>query len=88
MKYFNAADEFFGDLPSGFTFPDGPFREVRLLVDGQLAGVAYPYAVFFTGDGIPEKSKCQFAHVLYEKVLSSLLLGGELKVLKRHLQFT
>ncbi|GJJ12407.1 hypothetical protein Clacol_006649 [Clathrus columnatus] len=51
--YFNAADEFFGDLPPGFTFPDGPFREVRLLVDGQLAGVAYPYAVFFTGAIVP-----------------------------------
>lgn len=51
--YFNAADEFFNDLPPGFTFPDGPFREVRLLVDGQVAGVAYPYAVFFTGAIVP-----------------------------------
>jgi hypothetical protein len=47
--YFNAADQFFGDLPNGTTFPNGPFREVRLLVDNQLAGVAFPYPVFFTG---------------------------------------
>jgi len=47
--YFNAADQFIGDLPNGTTFPDGPFREVRMLVDNQLAGVAFPYPVFFTG---------------------------------------
>ncbi|KIJ44380.1 hypothetical protein M422DRAFT_168580, partial [Sphaerobolus stellatus SS14] len=47
--YFNVANQFFNDLPAGFALPDGPFREVRLLVDGQVAGVAYPYPVFFTG---------------------------------------
>jgi hypothetical protein len=31
------------------TYGNGPFREVRLLVDGQLAGVAFPYPVVFTG---------------------------------------
>lgn len=31
----------------------GPFREVRLLVDGQLAGVAFPYATIFTGGIVP-----------------------------------
>ncbi|KAF8507339.1 peptide N-acetyl-beta-D-glucosaminyl asparaginase amidase A-domain-containing protein [Hysterangium stoloniferum] len=51
--YFNVADQFFGDLPPDFAFPRGPFREVRLLVDGQVAGVAYPYAVFFTGAIVP-----------------------------------
>ncbi|OCH93376.1 hypothetical protein OBBRIDRAFT_859505 [Obba rivulosa] len=51
--YFNTADEFVNDLPAGFTFPDGPFREVRLLVDGQLAGVAFPYPVIFTGGILP-----------------------------------
>ncbi|KAH9040907.1 peptide N-acetyl-beta-D-glucosaminyl asparaginase amidase A-domain-containing protein [Lactarius deliciosus] len=28
---------------------DGPFREVRVLVDGQVAGVAFPYAFLSTG---------------------------------------
>ncbi|TBU49086.1 peptide N-acetyl-beta-D-glucosaminyl asparaginase amidase A-domain-containing protein [Dichomitus squalens] len=51
--YFNTANEFLGDLPSGTTFGDGPFREVRLLVDGQVAGVAFPYAVIFTGGIVP-----------------------------------
>ncbi|CAK5277410.1 unnamed protein product [Mycena citricolor] len=47
-------------VPPGFSFepniggPDqGPFREVRLLVDGQVAGVAFPYPVLFTGGIIP-----------------------------------
>ncbi|KAI6022667.1 peptide N-acetyl-beta-D-glucosaminyl asparaginase amidase A-domain-containing protein [Pisolithus marmoratus] len=47
--YYNTADEYFNDLPPGTTYGGGPFREVRLLVDGQLAGVAFPYAVIFTG---------------------------------------
>ncbi|KAH9857099.1 peptide N-acetyl-beta-D-glucosaminyl asparaginase amidase A-domain-containing protein [Lenzites betulinus] len=51
--YFNTANQFLSDLPSGFTFGDGPFREVRLLVDGQLAGAALPYAVIFTGGIVP-----------------------------------
>ena len=42
-KYFNTANQFLPSLPSGTTFGDGPFREVRMLVDGQLAGVAFPY---------------------------------------------
>ncbi|KAL7283571.1 LOW QUALITY PROTEIN: hypothetical protein ACG7TL_003006 [Trametes sanguinea] len=40
--YFNTANEFVPSLPSGTTFGDGPFREVRMLVDGQVAGVAFP----------------------------------------------
>ena len=50
---FNTANEFLGDLPAGTTFGDGPFREVRLLVDGVLAGAAFPYAVIFTGGIVP-----------------------------------
>ena len=42
MQYFNTANQFVPDLPDGTTFGDGPFREVRMLVDGQLAGVAFP----------------------------------------------
>ncbi|KAG8217519.1 peptide N-acetyl-beta-D-glucosaminyl asparaginase amidase A-domain-containing protein [Butyriboletus roseoflavus] len=47
--YYNTADEYLGDLPAGTTYGGGPFREMRLLVDGQVAGVAFPYAVIFTG---------------------------------------
>ncbi|KIJ69396.1 hypothetical protein HYDPIDRAFT_79703 [Hydnomerulius pinastri MD-312] len=47
--YFNTADEYLGDLPAGTTYGGGPFREMRVLVDGQVAGVAFPYAVIFTG---------------------------------------
>ncbi|KAF8964688.1 peptide N-acetyl-beta-D-glucosaminyl asparaginase amidase A-domain-containing protein [Flammula alnicola] len=50
--YFNTANEFIPDLPSGF-LGQGPFREVRLMVDGKVAGVAYPYATIFTGGIIP-----------------------------------
>ncbi|KAI0062254.1 hypothetical protein BV25DRAFT_1825690 [Artomyces pyxidatus] len=51
--YFDVPNEFLGDLPSGTTFGEGPFREVRVLVDGQLAGAAFPYAVIFTGGIVP-----------------------------------
>ena len=49
VQYFNTADKYLDDLPADTTYGDGPFREVRLLVDGQVAGVAFPYAVIFTG---------------------------------------
>ena len=51
-QYFNTANQFIPDLPAGF-LGQGPFREVRMLVDGQLAGVAYPYATIFTGGIVP-----------------------------------
>jgi len=47
--YFNVPTEFLSDLPPDTTFGDGPFREVQLLVDSQLAGAAYPYPVIYTG---------------------------------------
>ncbi|KAJ7685189.1 peptide N-acetyl-beta-D-glucosaminyl asparaginase amidase A-domain-containing protein [Mycena polygramma] len=50
--YFNVANQFLGDLPAG-TLGQGPFREVRLLVDGRVAGVAFPYPVIFTGGILP-----------------------------------
>ena len=37
-----------GDL-SGYS----PFREVQLLIDGQLAGVSWPFPVIFTGGIVP-----------------------------------
>ncbi|ESK96972.1 peptide-n4-(n-acetyl-beta-glucosaminyl)asparagine amidase a [Moniliophthora roreri MCA 2997] len=47
--YNNIANEYISELPDNTTYPNGPFREVRLLIDGQLAGVAFPYPVVFTG---------------------------------------
>jgi hypothetical protein len=52
-QYFNIPDEYLGDLPDGTTSGKGSFREVRLLLDGQLAGVAFPYPVIFTGGFVP-----------------------------------
>ncbi|KAI9453624.1 peptide N-acetyl-beta-D-glucosaminyl asparaginase amidase A-domain-containing protein [Lactarius psammicola] len=51
--YFNVPNQFLGEFPDGITFGEGPFREVRVLVDGQVAGVAFPYAVIFTGGIVP-----------------------------------
>jgi hypothetical protein len=56
----NGAEEFWwGNVPSEYvkTFPENedplpgysPFREVQLLVDGQLAGVSWPFPILFTG---------------------------------------
>ncbi|KAJ7709902.1 peptide N-acetyl-beta-D-glucosaminyl asparaginase amidase A-domain-containing protein [Mycena rosella] len=50
--YFNIANQFLPDLPSG-NLGQGPFKEVRLLVDNQVAGVAFPYPVIFTGGILP-----------------------------------
>ncbi|KAF8172815.1 peptide N-acetyl-beta-D-glucosaminyl asparaginase amidase A-domain-containing protein [Mycena galopus ATCC 62051] len=51
--YTNVPNKFLDDLPTGEATGQGPFREVRLLVDGQVAGVAFPYPVIFTGGIIP-----------------------------------
>lgn len=52
-QYYNTADEYVNDLPNGTTFGRGPFREVRMLVDDKVAGVANPYATIFTGGILP-----------------------------------
>ncbi|KAF5391453.1 hypothetical protein D9757_001886 [Collybiopsis confluens] len=51
--YTNVPNQFLDELPSGFAFGDGPFREVRLLIDGKVAGTAFPYPVVFTGGILP-----------------------------------
>ncbi|KAF7778721.1 hypothetical protein Agabi119p4_3066 [Agaricus bisporus var. burnettii] len=51
--YFNVPNKFVGDIPEGFTLGQGPFREVRLLIDDQVAGVAFPYISIFTGGFTP-----------------------------------
>ncbi|KAL8731530.1 MAG: hypothetical protein Q9166_003376 [cf. Caloplaca sp. 2 TL-2023] len=37
----------------GTLYGYSPFREVQLLIDGQLAGVSWPYPVIFTGGIVP-----------------------------------
>ncbi|THU91154.1 hypothetical protein K435DRAFT_841150 [Dendrothele bispora CBS 962.96] len=56
--YFDVANEFVSEIPaavleSDATAGQGAFREVRLLIDGQVAGVAFPYPVIFTGGFVP-----------------------------------
>ncbi|KAG8979884.1 hypothetical protein FRB90_007847 [Tulasnella sp. 427] len=51
--YFNAPDSWLPALPKDTTYGKGSFREVQLLVDGQLAGFASPYPVLFTGANVP-----------------------------------
>ncbi|GJC79778.1 peptide-N4-(N-acetyl-beta-glucosaminyl)asparagine amidase A [Colletotrichum liriopes] len=41
--------------PDVGTYPGySPFREVQVLIDGQLAGVHWPYPVIFTGGVVPQ----------------------------------
>ncbi|KAF8259671.1 peptide N-acetyl-beta-D-glucosaminyl asparaginase amidase A-domain-containing protein [Lactarius quietus] len=47
--YFNVPDELLEYFPNGTTFGNGSFREVRVQVDGQVAGVIFPYPILFTG---------------------------------------
>jgi hypothetical protein len=51
--YSNVPTQFFEGFLTNVTFPNGPFREVRVLVDDQLAGVVFPYPVLFTGADTP-----------------------------------
>ncbi|KAF5365715.1 hypothetical protein D9758_003342 [Tetrapyrgos nigripes] len=63
--FFNVADRFFPDIPPGLTSGQvgrGPFREVRLLIDDRVAGVAFPYAVIFTGGFVPSMWRPIAAH--------------------------
>lgn len=53
LQYYNIADEYLDDLPPKATYGRGPFRELRMLVDDKVAGVALPYPVIFTGGIIP-----------------------------------
>jgi hypothetical protein len=38
---------------TGTLLGQGPWREVQLLIDGQLAGVAWPFPIIFTGGLVP-----------------------------------
>jgi hypothetical protein len=50
--YTNLPDEVYeeaGGAAANIAYPRGPLRELQLRIDGQLAGVAQPYPVVFTG---------------------------------------
>ncbi|KAH9047740.1 peptide N-acetyl-beta-D-glucosaminyl asparaginase amidase A-domain-containing protein [Lactarius hengduanensis] len=49
LWFTNVPNQFLNLFPVGIVADNGPFREVRVLVDGQVAGVAFPYAFFSTG---------------------------------------
>ncbi len=41
------------DPTAGTLYGFSPFREVQLLIDGQLAGVSWPFPIIFTGGIVP-----------------------------------
>lgn len=45
---------------AGTLYGFGPFREVQLLIDGQLAGVSWPFPIIFTGKALSEVSSTPF----------------------------
>lgn len=49
--YTNVPSEYTNSFPSnpGWLYGYSPFREVQLLIDGQLAGVSWPFPILFTG---------------------------------------
>ncbi|KAJ8521617.1 hypothetical protein ONZ45_g1709 [Pleurotus djamor] len=49
----NGLEESWVDIPPDITSGNGPFREVRLLIDDRVAGIAFPYAIIFTGGFVP-----------------------------------
>ncbi|KAJ8521749.1 hypothetical protein ONZ45_g1592 [Pleurotus djamor] len=52
--YLNTPDEFLNVFPpDAGLIGKGPFREVQILVDDQLAGVIWPHAVIYTGGITP-----------------------------------
>lgn len=50
----NVLQQDVNDFPSDGVIPGySPFREVQLLIDGNLAGVVWPFPVIFTGGVVP-----------------------------------
>lgn len=62
--YFDPVNGFYSHPYAGTAYGNGPFREVRLLIDGKLAGVAFPYAVIFTGGIIPAAWRLVLHHFI------------------------
>ncbi|KZV91488.1 hypothetical protein EXIGLDRAFT_615646 [Exidia glandulosa HHB12029] len=71
----NSAEEFwYGNTPDEFVpyFPDtvtgkGPFREVQVLVNGELAGVVWPFPVIYTGGVTPSNWRPLTAFGTYDQ---------------------
>ncbi|KAK1229550.1 hypothetical protein PQX77_007376 [Marasmius sp. AFHP31] len=65
--YTNTPDEFLDAFPeSTGLIGKGSFREVQLLIDGQLAGVVWPYAVIYTGGVTPTNWRPLTAYGTYD----------------------
>ena len=66
--YLNTPDEYLQYFPSSTgLIGKGPFREVQALVDGQLAGVVWPYAVIYTGGITPTNWRPLTAYGTYDQ---------------------
>ncbi|KAI0651735.1 peptide N-acetyl-beta-D-glucosaminyl asparaginase amidase A-domain-containing protein [Trametes meyenii] len=66
--YLNTPDEFLPYFPeSAGLIGKGPFREVQALVDGRLAGVAWPHAVIYTGGITPTNWRPLTAYGAYDQ---------------------
>ena len=52
---------------SGPLYGGAPWREIQLLIDGQLAGVSWPYPIVFTGGPSPSLSCCVIKCLMKEK---------------------
>ncbi|KAJ6573981.1 peptide N-acetyl-beta-D-glucosaminyl asparaginase amidase A-domain-containing protein, partial [Mycena vulgaris] len=66
--YLNTPDEFVLDFPaSSGLIGKGPFREVQVLVDGQLAGVVWPYPVIYTGGITPSNWRPLTSYGAYDQ---------------------
>lgn len=47
------SDVYTFESTAGTLYGFSPFREVQLLIDGQLAGVSWPFPIIFTGGIVP-----------------------------------
>ncbi|KAL0956183.1 hypothetical protein HGRIS_002343 [Hohenbuehelia grisea] len=66
--YLNTPDEFVGAFPeSSGLVGKGPFREVQVLIDGQLAGVVWPFAVIYTGGITPSNWRPLTSYGAYDQ---------------------
>ncbi|OJT11056.1 Peptide-N4-(N-acetyl-beta-glucosaminyl)asparagine amidase A [Trametes pubescens] len=66
--YLNTPDAFLPYFPaSAGLIGKGPFREVQALVDGRLAGVAWPHAVIYTGGITPTNWRPLTAYGTYDQ---------------------
>lgn len=66
--YLNTPDAFLPYFPaSSGLIGKGPFREVQALVDGRLAGVAWPHAVIYTGGITPTNWRPLTAYGTYDQ---------------------